>query len=461
MIGAVAALEQGAPQVWPDRPGNLAFEVTLGDQAPTAKAMTSASRTVSLTLVNQRLVTNYLDTRGVIAEYDAARDRLTLTLGSQGSHSLRDTLCEMLKLPPEKMRVVTPDVGGGFGTKLFIYREYALAAVAAKQLKKPVTWIADRTEHFLGDAQGRDNITTAKLALDDKGRFLALDVDLIADMGAYLSAYAPYIPFLGAGMLPGVYDIPHCHVRVRGVYTNTVPVDAYRGAGRPEASYVIERLVDAAARELNVAPDALRRRNFIKPKAMPYTTATGKIYDTGDFAGHMARAQEIADWDGFKKRAAASKKKRTAARHRACDLYRGLRQHGPRHRDAEARKGRQRHCADRLAIDRAGPRHVLCADRRRSSRPAARARAHGAGRHRPHRDRHRHRRIELDPVRRRVARRRQQDARGQSEAARRRRAGGERRRSRDRRRRGARRRHRPRRSRSPISPSGRRRRPTS
>jgi aerobic carbon-monoxide dehydrogenase large subunit len=308
MIGAVEALEQGAVQVWPDRPGNLAFEVALGDRVPTAKAMTSAPRTVSLTLINQRLVTNYLDNRGVIAEYDAGADRLTLTLGSQGSHYLRDTLCEMLKLPPEKIRVVTPDVGGGFGTKLFIYREYALAALASKQLKKPVAWIADRSEHFLGDAQGRDNITTAKLALDDKGRFLALDIDLIADMGAYLSAYAPYIPFLGAGMSPGVYDIPHCHVRVRGVYTNTVPVDAYRGAGRPEASYVIERLVDAAARELNVAPDALRRRNFIKPKAMPYRTATDKIYDTGDFASHMAHAQQLADWDGFKKRALASKK---------------------------------------------------------------------------------------------------------------------------------------------------------
>ena len=309
VIGAVAALAQGALQVWPNRPGNLAFEVTLGEQAAVAEAFARAPRTVSLTLINQRLVTNYLDTRGVIAEYDADRDRLTLTLGSQGSHAIRDTLCGMLGLPPEKIRVVTPDVGGGFGTKLFIYREYALAAVAARPLKRPVTWIAERTEHFLGDAQGRDNITTAKLALDDKGRFLALDIELIADMGAYLSAYAPYIPFLGAGMSPGVYDIPHCHVRLRAAYTNTIPVDAYRGAGRPEASYVIERLVDAAARELGVVPDVLRRRNFIKPKAMPYTTAVGKVYDTGEFAGHMARAQEIADWDGFRKRAAAAKKK--------------------------------------------------------------------------------------------------------------------------------------------------------
>ena len=171
-----------------------------------------------------------------------------------------------------------------------------------------MTWIADRSDHFLGDTQGRDNVTTAKLALDDKHRFLALDVDLIADMGAYLSMFAPFIPYIGAGMSPGVYDIAACHVRVRGVYTNTVPVDAYRGAGRPEAAYVIERLVDVAAREIDIAPDTLRRRNFIKRNAMPYVTTTGKNYDTGDFAGHMARAQELADWKGFRHRRAESKK---------------------------------------------------------------------------------------------------------------------------------------------------------
>src|SRR5262249_10239993 len=155
----------------------------------------------------------------------------------------------------------TPDVGGGFGTKLFTYREYALAALAAKKLRQPVKWISERSEHFLADSQGRDNVTTAKLALDGNDRFLALDVDLVADMGAYLSCYGPFIPFIGAGMSPGVYDIPACHIRIRGVYTNTVPVDAYRGAGRPEAAYVIERLVDVAAREIGVAPDVLRRKN--------------------------------------------------------------------------------------------------------------------------------------------------------------------------------------------------------
>jgi carbon-monoxide dehydrogenase large subunit len=309
VTGAEAAVQDGAPRVWAQRPGNIAFETTLGESAPTAAAFARAAGVVTLRLVNQRVVTNYLDTRAVVAEYDAATDRITLTLGSQGSHFLRDMLTEtILKIPPEKMRVITPDVGGGFGTKFFPYREYALAAVAAKQSGRPVKWVAERSEHFLADAHGRDNVTVAKLALDRRGRFLALEVDTLADMGAYLSCYAPFIPFIGAEMLPGVYDIPACHIRLRGVYTNTVPVDAYRGAGRPEASYVIERLVDAAAHELKIAPDELRRRNFIPPRAMPYRTATGKVYDSGEFAAHMARAKEIGDWDGFGARAKAAKK---------------------------------------------------------------------------------------------------------------------------------------------------------
>ena len=272
--------------------GNLAFETELGDAKATAQAFAAAARIVSLTLVNQRLVTNYLDTRGVRRRIRRGRGPHHADPEQPGQpQRARRAVRDVLKLAPDKMRVITPDVGGGFGTKLFPYREYALAAFAARQLGRPVKWVADRSEHFLGDAQGRDNVTTAKLALDRDGRFLALDVDLIADMGAYLSLYAPFIPFIGAGMSPGVYDIPACHVRVRGAFTNTVPVDAYRGAGRPEAAYVIERLVDVAAREIGIAPDALRGRNFIK--AMPYTTATGKTYDSGDFGGHLARAQEL------------------------------------------------------------------------------------------------------------------------------------------------------------------------
>jgi carbon-monoxide dehydrogenase large subunit len=303
-----AALKAGAPLVWPRHHDNVVFDLTLGDKAATDQAFAEAANIVSLTLVNQRVVANYLDTRGVVADYDTATDRVTLTLSSQGPHAIRDVLVQVLNLPSETLRVMTPDVGGGFGTKLFPYREYALAAVAAKQLRRPVTWIADRSDHFVGDTQGRDNVTTARLALDEKHRFLALDVDLVANMGAYLSQFAPLIPTLGAVLSPGVYDISACHVRVRGVYTNTVPVDAYRGAGRPEAAYVIERLVDHAARELGVAPDALRRRNFIRANAMPYRSATGQNYDSGNFAAHLKRAQELADWSGFPKRLRVSKK---------------------------------------------------------------------------------------------------------------------------------------------------------
>jgi len=295
IVGAVAALDAKAPRVWSDRT-NVSFEIAVGDAVATKAAFAGAARVVETTIINQRLVTNYMDTRGVIAEFDGSR--YTLTLGSQGAHIIRDIIgCEVMKLNADQMRVITPDVGGGFGTKLFPYREYALAALAAEKTRKPVRWVADR-----------DNISTARLALDGKGRILALDVDIIADMGAYLSCYAPYIPWLGVGMATGPYDIPLAHIRLRGVYTNTVPVDAYRGAGRPEASYLIERAVDHAAREIGMAPDAFRRKNLIKSKALPYTTPTGKIYDSGDFARTMARAQELADWDNFGKRAREAKR---------------------------------------------------------------------------------------------------------------------------------------------------------
>jgi carbon-monoxide dehydrogenase large subunit len=309
VVSAVDALKPGACRVWSTHDRNVAFKQTLGDEGGTAEALATAAKTISLSVVNQRLVTNYLDTRAVVAEYDPAADRITLTLGSQGSHLLRDLLSQaVLKIAPGKLRVITPDVGGGFGTKLFPYREYALAAVAAKRLRRPVKWVAERSEHFLGDTQGRDNFTTAALGLDADHRFTALSIDMTCNMGAYLSAFAPYIPYVGAVMLPGVYDFPTCFIRITAAFTNTLPVDAYRGAGRPEAAYLIERLVDAAARDLGMSPEALRRRNFIKPSAMPYTTPTQRVYDSGDFAAHMRRAQEIADWNGFGKRAAASKK---------------------------------------------------------------------------------------------------------------------------------------------------------
>src|SRR4051795_3114255 len=309
VIGAANAVKKGAPQVWPDHPGNVLFDVPVGDKKATEAAFAKAHAVAEISIVNPRAVINFIETRAVVCEYDAKRDHLTLTVGSQGSHRLRDILCQnVLNIPVEKMRVVCPDVGGGFGTKLFPYREYALAAFAARKLRKAVKWAADRSDHFMGDAQGRDNVTTARMALSEDGKFLGMDVDLMGDMGAYLSNFGPYIPHGAAGMLPGLYDIQAFHCRVRTVFTNTVPVDAYRGAGRPEAAYVVERLVDAAARKLGMTPDAIRRKNFIPPKAMPYKTATGKVYDSGDFTAHMKRAMEIANWKEFPKRAKLAKK---------------------------------------------------------------------------------------------------------------------------------------------------------
>lgn len=304
VVDSEMAVAPGAPQLWPAAPNNVVFDTAFGSAEKTRRAFEKAAHVVELKLVNPRVVTNYLDTRAAIAEYDAASDGYTLTVPSQGPHLIRDVLCgRVLKIKPERMRVITPDVGGGFGTKFFPYREYALTAIAAKRTGRPVKWVAERMDHFVADTQGRDNVTTARLALSARGKFLALDVDTLADMGAYLSLFAPFIPVIGAAMLPGVYDFPTCHLRVRGVYTNTVPVDAYRGAGRPEAAYVIERLIDVAARDIGMAPDELRNRNFIAPEAMPYKTPTDKVYDSGEFAGHMARAQEVGDWVGFKQRA--------------------------------------------------------------------------------------------------------------------------------------------------------------
>lgn len=309
VTGIEEALDPKAPQIWPDRPGNVAFEAEQGDKVKTDAAFAKADRTISVTVVNNRLASNYMETRACIAEYDKATKRWTLTLGSQGSHGTRDILAKsILKVDPSRIRVVTPDVGGGFGTKIFMYREYPLTMVAAEKLKRPVRWVADRTEHFLADTHGRANLATATMALDKRGRFIALKVDLAAEMGAYLSQYGPFIPWVGTTMTPGCYNIPAVHVRFRGILTNTMAVDAYRGAGRPEAAYLIERLVDAIARETGKTPDAVRALNFVKPSEMPHQTQTGPVYDSGEFEGHMRRAMEVADWKGFKTRLKAANK---------------------------------------------------------------------------------------------------------------------------------------------------------
>lgn len=303
VVGIRKALASGAASVWDEAADNVAFDASLGDRAATDAAFGTAARVVRIELENQRVVTNYMETRSVVAEPDGATGGLTLTIPSQGVHGLRDTLAGVLGVAKESLRVITGDVGGGFGTKTFTYREYPLAAEAARRLGRPVKWVSDRGEHFLADSQGRDNLSVGEVALDGEGRFLAMRFDVVGDLGAYLSQFGPYIPYLGATMLTGVYRTPALHVRVRGVYTNTVPVDAYRGAGRPEAAYLVERLVDRAARETGLGQAEIRLRNFIPPDAMPYTTPIGdRTYDTGDFAAHLGRALEASDWAGFEVR---------------------------------------------------------------------------------------------------------------------------------------------------------------
>lgn len=298
------ALDEGAPLVWPELSTNRAFLYELGDRGKADAAFAKAGRVTRIQFANSRLVCNYMEPRAAIAEWHPDEDRFVLTTGSQGVHGMQGILARVFGIEPAKLRVVTPDVGGGFGPKSFVYREYPLVMEAARRTGRPVKWTGDRSEHFLEDAQGRDNVATAEMAMDKDGRFLGLRVSLVANMGAYCSQYGPYIPYMGASMSTGVYDIPALAVSISGVYTNTVPVDAYRGAGRPEAAFLIEKLVDACARDLGLAPDEIRRRNFIKPRQFPYTTQTGRKYDVGEFAGHMDLAMERAGWGGFEARRA-------------------------------------------------------------------------------------------------------------------------------------------------------------
>jgi carbon-monoxide dehydrogenase large subunit len=303
------ALDPGQPLVWDEVPGNLAFDWEVGDGSAVTRAAAAARHHISLSLVNNRIVVNSMEPRGALGEYDPGDDTYTLWSSTQGSHFVRNLLAEhVFHVPENRIRVVTPDVGGGFGMKLFLYPEHALVLWAAKKLGRSVKWVPERSDAFMTDTQGRDNLVKLDLALDAELRFLALSVELSANMGAYLSNFAPEIPTMSGGvMYSGVYAIPAIHVRVKGVYTNTVPVDAYRGAGRPEAAYAMERLVDHAARRLGVMPDELRRRNFIRPAAMPYTTPLGLVYDSGDFARNLGDALGAADSTGFAARRAEAR----------------------------------------------------------------------------------------------------------------------------------------------------------
>jgi len=283
-----------------------AFTWEMGDAPAVAAAMAGAARVVELTLTNNRLAPTAMEPRACLAR-PLPGGRLELTAGSQGVHEIRDGLATILGIAPDRLDVLTPDVGGGFGLKISPFPEQVMALVAARMLDRPVRYTADRNESFLSDTHGRGQRSTARLGLDAEGRFLALQVETEADLGAYVSTYGAFVPTLaGTGMLTGVYILGAFHARVRCVHTHTTPVDAYRGAGRPEAAYLIERLVDVAARDCGLSPVEIRRCNFIPPEAFPYPTLGRHTYDSGEFARVMDAALVRAGWESFAARRAES-----------------------------------------------------------------------------------------------------------------------------------------------------------
>lgn len=299
VVEADAALEPDAPRVHAGLDSNRAFDWRHGDHDAVEAAMAKAAHIAEIDLINNRVSANPMEPRAAIGDFDTATGRMTLYTGSQGAHNLRNLIAERIfNIPREQLRVVTPDVGGGFGMKIFLYPEHVLVLWAARKLKRPVKWTAQRGESLMNDTHGRDLKSHARLALDAEGRILAFDVQTIANLGAYVSHFGAFIPTMAAaGLSTTVYRIPAAALTVQGVFTNTAPVDAYRGAGRPEANYLMERLIDNAARDMGLDPAELRRRNFVAKEEMPYTNFFGTTYDSGNFTETMQRALKRADYD--------------------------------------------------------------------------------------------------------------------------------------------------------------------
>ncbi len=287
---------------------NLAYDWELGDEAATDSALATAAHVTRLDLTNNRLIPNAMEPRAALATFDPASGNYELRTTSQNPHLERLVLSAFVRIAPEhKLRVVAPDVGGGFGSKIFVYAEETVVTWAAAKVGRPIKWTAERSEAFLADAHGRDHVTHAELGLDGAGRFTALKARTTANLGAYLSTFGSAVPtYLYGTLLAGQYKTPNIHVQTHGVYTNTAPVDAYRGAGRPEATFVVERIVEAAARETGRDPVELRRLNMIEPDDFPYETPVALVYDTGNYQASLDKALHLADYAGFKQRRAAS-----------------------------------------------------------------------------------------------------------------------------------------------------------
>lgn len=306
LVDGHAALAPGAPEIWPEAPGNLVYRFEKGDRAAVESALAGAAHVVELEIVNNRVSPAPTEPRAAIGSHDPVTDTLDLLVAGQGVHGIRGQLAQSIfKVAEEKLNVAAPDVGGGFGLKNFVYPEWVLLLWAARRLGRPVKWVAERNEEFMSSTQGRDIRATARLALDGEGRFLALSAELTANMGAYLSSFGPGSSTNSASTaMGGIYAIPNVFMETRGAFTNTVPIDAYRGAGKPEANYIIERLVEAAAHRTGIDPVALRLLNAIDQ--FPYRSALGIEIDTGDFKGNIESAVRLADRAGFEGRRAAA-----------------------------------------------------------------------------------------------------------------------------------------------------------
>ena len=311
VVDPLEATKPGAPVVWAEAPDNIVAAMSYGDAAAVEAAFANAAHKVLLTLVSQRLIPSAMEPRSTIAEVDKKAGRLILHVQSQTPGSTRDVLAEaVLKRSKESVRVLVGDIGGGFGQKTNLYPEDGMVAYAAVKLGRKVRWRGDRTDEFVGGSHGRDLTSTGEFALDAKGRVLAYRVRSVGGTGAYLTGAGTIIPLvLGPFVQSGVYDLPLVHYEVKAVMTNTAPVGAYRGAGRPEGVFIVERLMDAAARQIGMDPRAIRKANYIKPAQLPYTNPVGQVYDSGAFAHMLERASKLADWDGFAARKKAARKK--------------------------------------------------------------------------------------------------------------------------------------------------------
>ena len=404
VITSEDAVKPGAPAVWDEAPNNVSFTLMMGNKDATDAAFAAAKHVVTLKLNNSRITANSIETRAAIGHYHPDGDNYTLYSTSQNPHGTRSSVAgQVLRIPETKLRVISPDVGGGFGMKHGGYPEDALVVWASRKVGgRPVKWVSTRSEALLSDSQGRDQIVTGELAIDERGKVLGLRVNALHAMGSHVFGASMVVPLFAMRLAPGVYQVPAVHCVGKAVFTNTIPMAPYRGAGRPEATYLIEQLLDRAAKVVGIDPIEIRRRNFIPASAMPHKIQTGITYDFGDFVHVMDECLKMADWKGFSKRAAEFEKARQAARPRHRLFPRRgrcvQRPHGAAFRSERHVDHPRRH-----PLARPGPRHRLCADGHRMARRTIRERPLRAGRHRRGTDRPRLLRLAQHACRRQCA----------------------------------------------------------